>query len=321
MTRPETQPANDGGGESRKRKLPEDNITPRPAKHKKSISSLQMTAGEQMARTTLDRLFRSEQANVSDADLDTVLAYAYDEWLMRSALSIAEKRLSSWTDDMSREHRNDARGTSILGQLKRRWAERHISFFVEKLEEDLDLSSQHLSLVMPGRMGGYKIELNVTPVFEIEDSNSDSSEGEDEEAGDDGYEADAEADKQDNTLAQQATNTSYETASRTPAVPLQPDRVICGDQCHPPQYCDCRLLDPEARSQSRGEAHLVKFKERGWSHAALMFQLPKQPKHFQGSLTLAAANAIGSQGLGAQGEHHGLLVKSHCIKNSKLLLT
>jgi hypothetical protein len=121
----------------------------------------------------LKHLFATEDGVDCNSELDQVLGCAYDEEFIRSALHLAGTRITKWTTDKNAEYDDESKRCQIIARLKKRWAVKLLSHLVEALDGELDLASKQLSLETHGESGNYKIKLNVTPIFEIDDTDDD----------------------------------------------------------------------------------------------------------------------------------------------------
>lgn len=81
--------------------------------------------------------------------------------------------MEAWANDVSFERENPISQQRVISRLKERWAMGLVAQLAEVLDVEYDLSMQHLELTTHATSGNYKIELSMTPVFEIEDESED----------------------------------------------------------------------------------------------------------------------------------------------------
>lgn len=123
-----------------------------------------------VADAALKKLFAVGEGEHCDAQLDEVLSYAYDDDMISSVLRIAGTRITQWTTDKAAaEYGDEKRRHAIIAQLKQRWAMKLLTHLAENLDDEFNFAGNHLSLTTYEKSERYKMELNVTPIFEIDD--------------------------------------------------------------------------------------------------------------------------------------------------------
>ena len=176
MMRGEADNSHGSADPSNKRKLRQRSPSPRPRKQSRHLEAQHGTftsavkAADRATDEALTHLFTNDNTDECDPELDQVVGAVYDEDFIRSALHLAGARMTQWTQDKITADGDESRRRQVIARLKKRWAMKLLPHVVEVLDAELELASTHLCLETHGGSGRYRIELNVNPIFEIDDT-------------------------------------------------------------------------------------------------------------------------------------------------------